>query len=179
MYADDSSTFIAQTDQVKEAREIIGRFEKASGGKLHDGKTRVMKMGRTRQRDLTNKQLGVEFEMMKDEEREQYLGDIIGHGVTEEERFGEILENIEKTGQKWNRERIGIYGQAIVANTLLLSKISHRASVNTLNNRTRKKIKEKFRAFIWKGVEKRGKVKWEVLVKKEEEGGWGYKSPFV
>ena len=60
---------------------------------------------------------------MTEEERESYLGDLIGHGVTEEERYG----GIEKTGEKWNRERIGIYGRAIVANTLLLSKISHRA----------------------------------------------------
>ena len=76
---------------------------------------------------MTSKQLGVKFRVMTEEERESYLGDLIRHGVTEEERFGGILANIEKTGEKWNRERIGIYGRAIVANTLLLSKISHRA----------------------------------------------------
>jgi hypothetical protein len=88
----------------------------------------------------------------------------------------EILEDIEETGQKWNKERIGIYGQAIVANTLLLSKISHRAQVNTLSAQMRKRLKEKFRAFVWKGA-RRGMVRWEVLLKKEEEGGAGLREP--
>ena len=41
---------------------------------------------------------------------------MIGHGVTEEERYDTILDKIQETGQRWNRERIGIYGRAIVAN---------------------------------------------------------------
>ena len=82
---------------------------------------------------MTSKQLGVKFRVMTEEQRESYLGDLIGHGVTEEERYGGIMANIDKTGEKWNRERIGIYGRAIVANTLLLRKISHRAQVNTMS----------------------------------------------
>jgi hypothetical protein len=96
--------------------------------------------------------------------------------VTEEERYGDILDKIEETGQRWNKERIGIYGQAIVANTLLLSKISHRAQVNTLSAQVRKKLKEKFRAFIWKDA-KRGMVRWEILMMGEEEGGVGLREP--
>ena len=37
---------------------------------------------------------------MKEDERERYLGDVIGHEVTEEERYGDILEKIEETGQR-------------------------------------------------------------------------------
>ena len=114
---------------------------------------------------------------MQEEERECYLGDVVGAEVTEEERYGEILMKIEKTGQQWNREGIGIYGQALVANTILLGKITHRASVNTISTAMRKKLKEKFRAFIWKGEDRRAKVRWEVLVKKEEEGGIGLRDP--
>jgi hypothetical protein len=176
MYADDSSTFVAQTDMIEKARYIIARYEKTTASKLHDGKTTMMKMGKTRQREMTSKQLGVDFRLMTEEERENYLGDVIGHGVTEEERYGDIMEKIEETGQRWNKERIGIYGQAIVANTLLLSKISHRAQVNTLSAQVRKRLKEKFRAFIWKGSE-RGKVRWEVLLMGEEEGGVGLRDP--
>ena len=176
MYADDSSTFVALTDMIKKAREIIGRYEKTTAGKLHDGKTLMMKLGITRQRDMTSKQLGVDFRVMEEGERESYLGDVIGHEVTEDERYEKILENIEETGQKWNRERIGIYGQAIVANTLLLSKISHRAQVNTLSAQVRKQLKEKFRSFMWK-ESKRGMVRWEILMMGEEEGGVGLRDP--
>jgi len=176
MYADDSSTFIAQAEKTAKAREIINKYEKSTAGQLHDGKTILMKLGKTRQRDMTSKQLGVDFRVMKEEERESYLGDVIGHGVTEEERYDTILEKIQETGQRWNRERIGIYGRAIVANTLLLSKISHRAQVNTMSTQVRKKLKEKFKAFMWNEAS-RGMVRWEVLLLKEEEGGVGLREP--
>jgi hypothetical protein len=40
----------------------------------------------------------------------------------------------------------------------------------------RKKLKERFRAFMWKGAGK-GMVRWEVLLMKEEEGGVGLREP--
>ena len=126
---------------------------------------------------MTNKQLGVEFNILIDDEREMYLGDIMGHDIDETERYGPILERIEKAGQDWNRANIGIYGRAIVANTILLSKISHRALVNTISTQMRKQIKESFRVFMWKGEERRGAVRWEMLVKPEGEGGVGMREP--
>jgi hypothetical protein len=176
MYADDSSTFIAQVEKTGKAREIINNYERSTSGKLHDGKTILMKLGRTRRRDITRKQLGVDFKVMSEEDRENYLGDVIGHGVTDEERYEEILTKIEATGRKWNKEGIGIYGRAIVANTILLSKISHRAQINTMSDQIRKKLKEKFKDFMWKEAGK-GMVRWEILPMKEEEGGVGLRDP--
>ena len=99
--------------------------------------------------------MGLEFKILTDDEREMYLGDIMGHDIDEADRYGLILERIEKAGQDWNRADIGIYGRAIVANTILLSKISHRALLNTISTQMRKQIKESFRAFMWKGEETR------------------------
>ena len=144
MYADDSSTFKAWADMITCAREIIGRFEKASGGKLHDGKTIVMKIGKTRHVQMTSSQLGVEFRMMKDKEREGYLGDVIGHDVTEEERYGKILEEIEKIGQKWNRERIRhIWTSNSSKHTAAQQDQPQSISQHT-EQQMRKKLKEKF-----------------------------------
>ena len=53
MYTDDSSTFIAQADKTKKARGIINRYEKATARQLHDGKTVVVKLGKTRKIDMT------------------------------------------------------------------------------------------------------------------------------
>ena len=79
---------------MRKAISIIVRFEKATGRKLHDGKTTVIKIGKTRTRQMTNKQLGVEFKILTDDERELYLGDIMGHDIDEAERYGPILERI-------------------------------------------------------------------------------------
>ena len=48
--------------------------------------------------------------------------------------------------------------------------------MNTLSQQVRKTLKEKVRAFFWKGAAT-GKVKWEVLLQDEEEGGVGLRDP--
>ena len=66
---------------------------------------------------------------MKDEDSETYLGDVIGNNVTENQTFDKVLLGIEKLGEKWLKENIGIYGRTIVTNTLLTAKITQRASL--------------------------------------------------
>ena len=48
---------------------------------------------------------------MKEGENEAYLGDIIGNTVSENDTFNKALIGIEKLGQTWLRENIGIYGK--------------------------------------------------------------------
>ena len=177
MFADDSSTIVANTKQIVEARIVINKFEKATGAKLHDGKTKVMKLGKTRKEKLTNKQIQVDFTIMEEDGSEEYLGDIIGNEVTEDQRFGKKVEGIEKEGSRWIQAHTGVYGRAVVANTLLLAKIKYRSDVNALSNNMKKKILKDFKSFMWKGKEKKARVKWEIMVRKEDEGGVGVRDP--
>ena len=177
MFADDSSTFVSQAGQIRAARNIILNYERATGGKLHEDKTKILKLGRTRKENMTNKRLGVKFEIMQEGDRETYLGDVIGNEVQEEERFGEIIAKVTKTGENWNKEHIGIYGRAIIANTLMIAKIKHRSDVNALSKSLKKRILGEFRNFVWKGKEKKARVRWEILVMGEKEGGIGIKDP--
>jgi len=45
-----------------------------------------------------------------------------------------------------------------------------------MSDQTRKKLKETFRDFMWKGAGK-GMVRWEILSMKEEEGGVRLRDP--
>jgi hypothetical protein len=129
-----------------------------------------MRLGKMRREKMTNKEIGVNFEIMKDDDTEVYLGDVIGNTVGNDERFGEVLEKTEKLGEKWNKEMIGVYGRAIVANTLMLSKLKHRGDVNALNQAIKNKILEVVKGFIWKG--KRETAKGEVGSDGTEGRGW-------
>ena len=126
---------------------------------------------------MKNKEIGVDFEIMEDTDTEVYLGDVTGNNVTDEARWEEPLKKLRKKGEDWNRENIGIHGRAIVANTILTAGLTHRSAVNALSPSLRKKIQEEFRAFMWKGGEKRARTKWEVLVQEEKEGGVGLRDP--
>ena len=82
---------------------------------------------------ITQATLRVNSTIMKEGENEAYLGYTRGNTVSENGTSKKALIRIEKLGQTWLRENIGIYGRTIVANTLLTAKLSHRASVNGIS----------------------------------------------
>ena len=61
----------------------------------------------------------VNFTVMEENETENYLGDVIGNMVTEENTFEKALRGIDSLGAKWLKEKVGLYGRPIVANILL------------------------------------------------------------
>ena len=169
LFADDSAMCISDLEkQTIQGRARIEDYEKATGGKLHDTKTKIMKIGATKSNERSQEELGVEYEMMENDAVEKYLGDLIGNYVGEDQRFGERLAQMKKTGEAWNRHNIGIFGRAIVANTLLMSKIMYRTNVNPVSKTIRKQIRNIISRFIWK--QGRERVRWEVLLGKESTG---------
>lgn len=175
LFADDSGMFIHKTRQIRATRNTIRKFEKATGARLHDGKTKIMKMGQTRQENKTREEIGTEFAIMLDDEIERYLGEMIGNSVKDTDRHDDNLEAMKKTGERWNMEDITMIGRALVANTLLYSRIKFRLDVNSTTTDMRKRIKKVIKEFIWKKGKER--VRWEVMTRRQEEGGIGVIDP--
>ena len=75
LFADDSAGMLAKpNEQMKEARESVEKYEKATDAKLHDTKTKIM-----------------------------LLGDVVGHVITEKERLsGEKMEGIGNQWKREN-----------------------------------------------------------------------------
>ena len=151
MFADDSSTIITSTEQIRSARENILIYKKASCSELHEGKTIIIKLGKAQQMKLTQRQMQVKFSIMKENETGTYLGDVISNNISKEQTYNKALNNIEKLGEKWIKENIGIHGRTIVANTLLIAKLSHRASVNGISKTMKIRILKTIKEFIWGG----------------------------
>ena len=116
---------------------------------------------------------------MKEGENEAYLGDIIGNNLSENDTFNKALIGIEKLGQTWLRQIIGIYGRTIVANTLLTAKLSHRPSVNGISKSMKNRIRKKIKDFMWGGENKKAPVRWETMSKHPKEGGTVIKYPIT
>ena len=136
-FADDSGGFAKTSEEVGILREDVSKFERATGAALHDLKTTNLKMGAMRTQELSKEDFGVEFEIMKDDAVERYLGDLIGNQVEEETRFKQGLVSMEQIGATWHKKReLGCYGRAIIANTLLLSQVRFRAQVNPVSDGT-------------------------------------------
>ena len=176
LFADDSAGMLAKpNEQMKEARESVEKYEKATDAKLHDTKTKIMPLGKTRQNLLPKKQLQVEFDIMEEKDREAYLGDLVGHGITEKERFSGGLKKMEEIGNQWKRENVTVYGKAVIFNVLMIAGVKYRAGVNPISKDMKKELHELARSFIWD--QKRSYVKWERLIQKREDGGIGLRDP--
>ena len=53
---------------------------------------------------------------------EAYLGDLIENIITEKnQNFSKVFKRLEKLGNPWFKESIGIFGITIVANLMLLA----------------------------------------------------------
>ena len=101
MFAHNSSTITTSTDQVFYARENINTYEKASCSELHEGKTKIIKLGKAIKKNITQATLSVNFTIMKEGENEAYLGDIRGNTVSENDTLTKHLseqKNQEKHG---------------------------------------------------------------------------------
>ena len=156
---------------LREARKEIEKYEAATAGALHDGKTKILLFGNLRGKGKKNEDFVVKFEIMSDDEVETYLGDLIGQGVTEKKRFEEPLEKIESTAKNWARLKVGYYGKAIVANTLMKAQVTYRAQVNAVSKKKKEEFKKKMKNFVWDG--KQPLVAWHKLVKPIKQGGIG------
>jgi hypothetical protein len=138
----------------------------------HDGKTKILKIGGLRRKQVTKNEFGVKFTILEDNQNEQYLGDIISNHVTEEITFREKIKIMKEIGERWNREKVTIYGKALVSNTLMSPVVQYRARVNHMGKQMRKEILEEIKQFVWKGELP---LKWKIAIRSVEEGGIGVK----
>ena len=64
MFANDSSTIIAEIKHIKIARENVYLYEKGSGSELHEGKTKILKIGKSKRKNLIQASMNAKFTIM-------------------------------------------------------------------------------------------------------------------
>lgn len=174
LFADDSALMIGDPrNQIVECRNIVSVYERGTGSKLNDSKTLILLLGRSRI-ELEGVNLGVEFSTMSDDDIEKYLGDLIGHMVSENDRFREGFRKIERISKRWLRENLSLYGKAVVSNVLLIACIKYRADLNPVSEGLKKRLHRLIFEFLWG---KKAKIKWNILLLPIAQGGIGLKDP--
>lgn len=138
MFANDSSTIITKSSQLRPARENIHSYEKASNSKLYESRTIIIKLGKARRMTISKETFNVNFSIMNNNYDEQYLGDVIGNKVTIQ-TFDKHIPGIEKLGNLWIKANRYVKRRTIVK-TILIAEISHKASVNGISKDMKTKI---------------------------------------
>ena len=85
LFADDSTTIVTKVQEIGIARECMYNYEKSTAAELHEGKTKVMKIGRAKNMRLSATNMGANLSIVEGTACEKYLGDIISENGTLDE----------------------------------------------------------------------------------------------
>ena len=104
LYADDSALIVeGAIEGVTEGSVVIKQYERATGSELHSGKTNILLLGKAKDGKVGQNSFrmrGIEYSVWSKKTGVKYLGDVIGHKITEEERFGEGVREMRRVGKR-------------------------------------------------------------------------------
>ena len=151
-YADDTTLFLREDkESLRCVLDVLRWFDKISGLSINKEKTKVIKIGASRDRRIpwegqfgltwtnTFEVLGIEYDVFRLEE------------ITEINLNSKItkIKNLIRT---WSTRKLTPYGKVTIVKSLLLSKITHiLLSLPSPKLHTIKLIEQMFLSFIWSG----------------------------
>ena len=163
-YADDTTIFVNSLKSVDHVMNEIDRFGKIAGPKVNWNKTKMLKI-----MDINS---GIsEFDFT--EEPVKFLGVFVGKNEEHVRRLNwegkiEKVNNILKT---WKMRRLTCYGKIIIIKCLIIPQIVYVATVVPMPEYICKGLHKTIYSFLWNS--KREKVKRNICIKPEVEGGLG------
>ena len=152
LYADDCSIFLEyNAESLRNAIKVLNEFYLTSGLQIQISKTQCVVFGKIPENYKLCPELGLRWE------QDFKLLGVNFNGTLQnmESNFEIKLIEIKSVIQHWQYRFLSPIGRACVAKTLLLSKLSHLASVIPIVNKNKlKEIENLIYNFIWQGKEK-------------------------
>ena len=122
-YADDTSLILSTDDAIKATFETYDSFEKASGSKLNQGKSKGLWLGGWRGR--VDPPVALDWSSFK----LKILGVFIGIGDLSEDNWRPRINTVAKVLSSWRSRSLSLRGRALVINALALARIWYVASL--------------------------------------------------
>ena len=122
-YADDTTLILSTDDSIKAVFDIYSLFEKASGSRLNQSKSKGLWLGSWVGR--LDPPVALDWSPSK----LKILGIYVGLGNLEEDNWGARICAVEKTLLSWRQRNLSFRGKALVINALALSRIWYVASL--------------------------------------------------
>ena len=170
-FADDTSLFLKDKNDLEVALRIFDQFELISGLKLNKNKTQAMWLGK--EKENNSNPFGLKWV-----KQIKILGIYFSNDSTAskiEGNWTERLEITKKTIKQWFGRNLSIYGKIIITKTFLMSPYIYLMQSIGLPEHVLTELNRLFFGFIWKKKfsNKRAfeKVKRKVMTQEFERGG--------
>ena len=122
-YADDTSLIFLSDDAINASFEVYSLFEKASGSKLNQSKSKGLWLGGWSGR--TDPPVALDWSSVKI----KTLGVFIGVGDLEEDNWQPCITVVDNVLKSWRARSLSFRGKSLVINALALSRIWYVASL--------------------------------------------------
>lgn len=163
-YADDTTVFLLDENQVLATLDTIATYSNVSGLTLNIEKTEAMWLGELK--DRKEKPFGFKWPSTI-----RYLGIYIGYNTEETNKYNwtNKLEEFQKTLDCWRTRELTLFGKIVIVKTLGLAKINYSATMVEIPENITNRLEAMVENFIWKGRKRR--IKKNILQLPVGEGG--------
>ena len=163
-YADDTSLIVCSDDSIVASFETYARFEKGSGAKLNQSKSKGLWLGSWSGR--LDPPVALDWTSVKI----KVLGVFIGPGDLEIDNWRPRITAVENVLSSWKQRSLSYGGRALVINALALSRVWYVASLIHMPTWVLSELCKLVFNFFWKG--KRDLVSRSVVVQPTCLGGF-------
>ena len=144
-YADDTSLIVSSDDAIKAVFEIYALFERASGSRLNQAKSKGLWLGGWCGR--SDPPVALEWSSSKI----KVLGVFIGAGDLDVDNWRPRIDAVDHVLKSWRSRSLSFRGKALVINALALSRVWYVASLVHMPAWVAKELASLAFSFFWSG----------------------------
>ena len=163
-YADDTSLILVSDDSIHASFEVYSLFEKASGSRLNQSKSKGLGLGGWSGR--TDPPVALDWSSSKI----KVLGVFVGVGDLEEDNWRPRITAVDNVLKSWRARSLTFRGKSLVINALALSRIWYVASLIHMPPWVLRELSTLVFSFFWSG--KRDLVSRSVVIQPSLLGGF-------
>jgi hypothetical protein len=159
MFADDTTLFLNETDNLDHVQENLNNWCKASGAKFNIEKTEVVPIGSEEYRKIItttrkinqtdNEPLDPQIHITQDGEAVRSLGAWIGNHTNATAPWEPILDNIKKDLDRWSRNNPTLFGRATIVQAIVGGRTQFLTQAQGMPSSIEKALTKLITEFMW------------------------------
>jgi exonuclease III len=179
LFADDTTVFLSETDNVKDLHQILNNWCEVSGAKFNIEKTEIIPLGNPTQRSeiIASRKLSAESEefpthvhLAREGEPVRILGAWLGNNVDQATTWTPLIENIHKRLKRWGAARHSLEGRRLIIQMQVAGVTQYLTKVQGMPKDVELELNTLCRKFMW-NFEKVDSINQKQMCATHKKGG--------
>lgn len=179
LFADNTTVYLSEDDDIKELENILAKWCKVSGAKFNIEKSEIIPLGNKMQRDETIRsrklnptcgEIPPHIHIAKDGKPVRILGAWLGNEINQATMWVPILENCQKCLKRWGAAKHLLEGRRLILQMQVTGVTQYLTKVQGMPKEIKMELNKQIRRFMWNN-EKMDTVNQAQMYTTHEKGG--------